>query len=182
VNDRRAAARYAEALLRVAAEGRAVEAVRRELADLVALVQAAPVLKDLLQRPDLPAARKSQALLAALGGRLSETVLAMLEVLLRHGRGGELMEVADSYYELADEAEGLVRAEARTVIPLTGEERSRLLAALSHIAGRRVALTERLDPAVLAGVSVQIGDRLIDGSAAGRLARMRKELVGERGR
>jgi len=182
VKDRRAAARYAEALLRVAEENRAVEAIRRDLADLVALVQATPALRDLIQRPDMPAAQKSRALSAALGGRFSETVIAMLEVLLRHGRGGELTEVADSYHELADEAAGLVRAEARSVVPLTREERSRLLAVLTRITGRRVALEERIDRAVLAGVSVQVGDWLIDGSAAGRLARMRQELVGERGR
>lgn len=177
MKDRRAAARYAEALLRVAEERRAVEAVRGELDELVALVQATPPLQQLLERPDLPAERKYDALSAALGGAFSETVLSMLRVLLHHGRGGEVLEVEESYDALADEAQGIVRAEARSVLPLTREERTRLLAVLAKLTGKQVALTERIDPGVLAGMSVQVGDRLIDGSASGRLARMREELV-----
>ena len=181
MRDRRAAARYAEALLGVAEQRRAVEAVRQQLDDLVALAQASPVLQDLLARPDLPAEEKLEALSAALGGRFSEAVLNLLEVLLRHGRGEDLAAVEETYDALADEAQGIVRAEARSLLPLTREERARLIAALSRMTGKRVVLEERLDPAVLAGVSVQVGDRLVDGSAAGRLARMREELIGSRG-
>ena len=178
MKDRRAAARYAEALLRVAEECRAVDAVRGEMDDLVALVQATPPLQRLLERPDMPAERKFDALSAALGSFFSDAVIAMLRVLLHHGRGGELLEVEESYDKLADEAQGIVRAEARSVLPLNREERARLLAVLTRLSGKQVALTERIDPEVLAGVSVQVGDRLIDGSASGRLARMREELIG----
>jgi F-type H+-transporting ATPase subunit delta len=165
----------------VAQESRIVDSVRRELDDLVALVQATPPLQRLLERPDLPAERKFAALSAALSGAFSETVLAMLRVLLQHGRGGEIPELAQSYDALADEAQDIVRAEARSVLPLTREERARLLATLTRLTGKHVLLTERIDPGVLAGVSVQVGDRLIDGSASGRLARMREELIGQRG-
>jgi len=181
VRDRRAAARYAEALLGVAEGRRAVDAIRQELDDLVALAEANPELQQLLARPDLPAERKLEALSAALGGRFSETLLAMLDVLLRHGRGEDLGAVEETYDALADEAQGIVRAEARSVLPLTREERARLVAALSRLMGKQVVMVERIDPAVLAGVSVQVGDRLVDGSAAGRLARMREQLIGSRG-
>ncbi len=53
-----------------------------------------------------------------------------------------------------------------------------MTAALVRLTGKQVVLKETLDPAVLAGVAVQVGDYLIDGSAAGRLARMREELLG----
>lgn len=82
---------------------------------------------------------------------------------------------------MADDAAGVVKAEASTVVPLTPVQRSRLTGALSRITGRRVVLAERVEPEVLAGVRVQVGDRLIDGSAAGRLERMREELVAVEG-
>lgn len=181
MNDHRAAARYAEALLDVAQESRIVDSVRRELDDLVALVHDTPALARLLERPDLPAEEKFAALSAALGDAFSGAVLSMLRVLLQHGRGGEIPAVAQSYHVLADEAQGIVRAEARSVLPLTRQERARLLATLTRLTGRKVLLEERIDPGVLAGVSVQVGDRLIDGSASGRLARMREQLLGQRG-
>jgi len=178
--DRRAAARYAEALLDVTSSARTVDAMRGELDALVALVAAAPDLQDLLARPDMPFEQKYATVSKVLQGQFSEAVFSLIEVLLHHGRGGELPAVEAVYDELADEAQGLVRAEARSVVPLTPEQRNRLIAVLARRTGRRVVLKERIDPSVLAGVSVQVGGRLIDGSAAGRLARMREELLTDR--
>jgi F-type H+-transporting ATPase subunit delta len=181
VTDRRAAARYAEALLGVASEQQAIESVRQEVEALVALVEATPVLGDLLARPDLDAEQKERMISTALGGRFSEAVVSMLLVLLHHQRGEDLPAVRDVYGEMADEAEGLVRAEARAAVPLTGEEQQRLAAALARLTGKRVLLEVQVDPSVLAGVTVEVGGRLIDGSAAGRLARMREELLPQSG-
>jgi F-type H+-transporting ATPase subunit delta len=181
VTDRRAAARYAEALLGVAAEQQAIGPVRQELAALVALVEATPALRDLLARPDVDPEQKERAITVALGDRFSEAVVSMLLVLLRHQRGEDLPAVGEMYEELADEAEGLVRAEARAAVPLTEEEQRRLASALARLIGKRVILETRLDPSVLAGVVVEVGGRLIDGSAAGRLARMREELLARAG-
>ncbi len=180
MSDRRAAARYAEALLNVATSRRTVEEVRRELDALVALVQSTPLLQTLLARPDLPEEEKWEMLSRALGDQFSEAMLSLLRVLLDHRRGEDLSAVRDSYHELADAAAGIVRAEAASVVPLTQEQRRRLLAALAKLTGKNVILHERIDPAVLAGVSVQVGSRLIDGSAAGRLSRLREALLEHR--
>jgi F-type H+-transporting ATPase subunit delta len=182
VSDRRAAARYAEALLGVAQEQRAVEPIRQELEELVALVEAAPALRDLIVRPDVPPEQKEQAITVALGDRFSHAIVSTLLVLLHHQRGEDLPAVNDVYDELADEAEGIVRAEARAAIPLTEAQQKRLAAALARNTGKRVVLVTRVDPSVLAGVVVQLGDRMIDGSAAGRLERIREELLPRPGR
>ena len=180
MSDRRAASRYAEALLGAAQDGRAVEQVRADLDSLVQLVNETPLLRALIERPDLEAEQKFQALQASLGGQLSQITMSLLRVLFEHGRGPDLEAVRDSYHDLADEAEGIVRADARSVVPLSAEQRRRLVFALEKMTGRRIALTERIDPSVLAGASVQVGDQLIDGSAAGRFARLREELLGTR--
>jgi len=180
-----AAARYAEGLFGIArAEGR-LEAVRRELNDLVELHRSSPQLRLLLARPDVDADRKMAALRAGLGGELTQTLMGLVNSLVRHGRGGHLPAVAEEFGRLADAAGGVIRGEVRTAVPLTDEQRARLTAALvARAFGRRptVLLTERLDAAVLAGAVVQLGDRLLDGSAAGRLARMREALIRGSGR
>jgi F-type H+-transporting ATPase subunit delta len=177
----RVAARYAEALFGLAQERRAVAALRRELADMAELVRGSQELRSLLERPDVSADRKAAALDAALGGRFSRELLGLLEVLVNHQRGEAVQAVSQAFDALADRAEGVVVAEAETVVPLTGQQRQRLVAALARLTGQRVRLEERVDPSVLAGVRLRVGDRLIDGSAAGRLARMREELMGARG-
>jgi len=70
----------------------------------------------------------------------------------------------------------------RVAVPLTGEQRARLTAALGRLTGGKVALEERVDPGVLAGASVQVRDRLIDGTAAGRLEQLRQALMRTEGR
>lgn len=177
----RVAARYAEALFELARERHAVDGIRRELEQFAELLEGSPELRGLLERADLPTERKVEALGSALGGAFSDSVAALLAALVRHRRGDLAAQVLDAYGEFADRAAGVVRAEVCTVVPLRNDQRERLLAVLERIAGGEVRLAERVDPAVLAGVRLQVGDRLVDGSAAGRLARLREALLEERG-
>jgi len=177
----RIAERYAEALFDLARERDAVAGIRSELSDLSAAVEASPELQRFLTRPDLPLDRKLVALEAAFGDRFSRDIVSLLGVIVTHGRGDAVTAVADAYGQLADRAAGIVRAEAATVVPLTAQQRTRLLAALERIAGSPVKLEERIDPSVIAGLRLRVGDDLLDGSAAGRLARLRDELVNQRG-
>jgi len=177
----RVAARYAEAFFGVAQEIGLAGQLRGELDALAELVARTPALEQLLVRADLAPEQKIQALQAALGEEFSEPVMRLMGVLLEHARGEAVKEVAEAFSELADRAAGVVRAEACTVVPLSEQQRGRLVAVLERMTRQRVKLTERLDPSVLAGIRLQVGDRLIDGSAAGRLAAMREELIKERG-
>ncbi len=181
MTQRAVSSRYAEGLLR-AAEPAEVEALRRELDELADLVESVPDLRALLERPDLEADQKMAALEAALGGQVRRPILGLLNALVRHHRGSHLAAVAEAFDELADEAAGVARATVRTAAPLTEEQTARLRAALSRLAGREVVLEVEISPEVLAGVSVQIGDRLIDGTAAGRLAELRQTLMRTEGR
>ena len=177
----RVAGRYGEALFQLATARDAVEEVRRELADLVALVEAIPALAELLVRPDLEAEQKLAALRAALGEEAPEAIVALLGTLLRHRRGDQLGGIAAVYGALADEAAGVIRAEVTTVVPLTAEHRARLVSVLSRMTGRRAELEERIDEGIVAGAQIRLGDRLIDGSAAGRIERMRAHLMRAQG-
>ena len=177
----RVAERYAEALFELARARDAVPHISRDLADLAATVESSPELQRLLERPDLPSERKIAALQSALGDAFSEAIVALLAVLVKHERGDAVHQVAAAYDELAERAAGIVRAEAATVVALTDEQKSRITRVLERITGQHVKLEERVDPAVLAGVRLRIGDSLIDGSAAGRLARLREELLDRRG-
>jgi F-type H+-transporting ATPase subunit delta len=177
----RVAARYAEALFGLARDKDSVAEIRQELAELVSLLDASEELRHLLERADLAAEEKVSALEGALGSAFSDMVLSLLAALVRHNRGDGVAQVLNAYGEFADEAAGVVRAEVCTVMPLNGGQRKRLVAALERITKQHVSLAERIEPSVLAGVRLQVGDRFIDGSAAGRLARLREELVEERG-
>ena len=177
----RIATRYAEALFDLARERDALDATRDELDAFVQVASQSPALAEMLKRPDLPAEQKLAAFRAAFGDQFSRTITALVATLVNHNRGAVLPEVAAAYEELADDAAGTVRAEAVTAVPLDNDQQGRIVAALERRTGKRVRLEARVDPRVLAGVRLHVGDSLIDGSAAGRLSALREELMYQRG-
>lgn len=175
------AKRYAEGLFQSAADRSEVEALRRELEELAQVAASTPALRSLLERPDLGAEQKMAALEAALGREVRPKLMGLLSALVRHGRGDHLEPVAQAFTQLAEEAAGVVHATVRAAVPLTPEQKRRLAAALERLTGGRVVLEERVEPEVLAGASVEVGERLIDGTAAGRLAQLRQVLLAMEG-
>ncbi len=78
---------------------------------------------------------------------------------------------------MADAYQGVEHAEVTTAIPLDEEDRQRLSERLAELTGTRIVLSTRVDPNVIGGFVVRIGDRLIDGSTKSKLDSLRKSLV-----
>jgi F-type H+-transporting ATPase subunit delta len=93
------------------------------------------------------------------------------------GRVGIVNDLVDEYEQLADSASGRLRATAVTAVALSEQERSRLSTQLSRRFGREVRLEVRVDPDIIGGLVLEVGDHLIDASVAGRLRQLRRTLV-----
>ena len=87
-------------------------------------------------------------------------------------------DIADEYSALVDQAAGRVRAAATAAVELTEREKESLARNLADRLAREVMLETRVDPAILGGLVVRIGDRVIDASVATRLQRLRRRLDG----
>lgn len=175
-----AAARpYARALWELARERGAVEAVARDLAAAVALVEGQPQLQDVFARPWVAAAAKRQVALEV-AARLGLSPLArdFLGLVARQGRADQLPAIARTFRELGDAEAGRIRARVRTAVPLTGDERLDLQRRLARALGaREVVLEETVDPALLGGFVAEVGSYVVDGSLDGQLARLRDRLA-----
>ncbi len=176
--DRTLAKRYAQALLDVAVRANKVRVIETQVLAVAGIYRDMKDLRDFLAHPKVRLVEKEKTLRSVFESRIEREMLEFLLVLLRKRRMEFLPEVASVYDQLADEFEGLVRVDVATFAPLSPEERKRLLEALSRLTGgRQVALTEREDKALLGGISVRIGDVLVDGSVSGRLKRLKEELA-----
>ena len=91
-----------------------------------------------------------------------------------------LPSVADRFQEMMDAHNGVARAEAVSAVPLTDEQRGKVADALADFSGDDVRLTNRVDPEILGGMVIRIGDKVLDGSARTRLQNMRRELAQRR--
>jgi F-type H+-transporting ATPase subunit delta len=98
-------------------------------------------------------------------------------LMIRRGRPGAIPAMRRHFEELVLRQRGIVRAEVRTALPLDERDRAEVERNLEHLAGRQVEFTEVVDPSLIGGIAVRIGDRLYDASVRGRLERLRARLT-----
>ena len=171
-----AARRYAEAAFEVATRDDTLERWRADL-DLAASLAGDRRSLDVLANPAIPIERRATALDELLGDRVSGRAANLVRLLLRRGRIEDLPRVAAEYRRLDDKRQGITHATATSASELTQDEIQELTARLERSTGGRIALDVEVDPSLLGGLVVRVGDRLIDGSVRGRLERLRNQLI-----
>lgn len=171
-----AARRYARAVFELAREQRAVDAWQRRLGAVWALVDV-PELRTVLDNRAIAGADRAALLRDAAGGTLDDDALHLAELLLENGRLDRVGEVYAEFERLVDEAEGRVRATAITAVELSETERRDLERELAGRFGGSVRLATEVDPDILGGLVVRVGDHLVDASVRTRLQQLRRRLA-----
>lgn len=170
-----AAKRYAQAAFELAVEGDSLQQWDAALGQIAEFMSDADVRR-VLENTRVAAAAKQQLIEAALGD-LPPLPLNLARLLVRKGRTALAGDIALEFRRLREEREGIARVLARTAVPLSEPEREALERRLEEQTGRRVILETEVDPDLLGGIVVQIGDRLVDGSTRARLEALRESLV-----
>jgi F-type H+-transporting ATPase subunit delta len=101
----------------------------------------------------------------------------LAKLLIESDRVRDVGAIADEFQRLADEAAGRVRATVTTAVELSSKDRDRVAEELSKRLGREIHLDVLVDPAILGGLKLQYGDRLVDASVATRLQQLRRRLA-----
>jgi F-type H+-transporting ATPase subunit delta len=135
-------------------------------------------LRGMLVDRSVPAERKVELLRTLLAGKVRPVSLRLITQVVTQPRGRSLEEGLEEYATLAAERRRRILGTVRAPIALSEQQRSRLRTALRRIYGREVQLNVVVDPDVVGGMSVQIGDEVIDGTVVGRLAEARRRLAG----
>ena len=176
------ARRYARALLDVANQKGQAEAVRAELAEMVAVIGAHDDLKALLANPAVSAERKRK-LVAAVAARAkaSDLLTRLLTLMGERDRLELLPMVATAYTKMWNAHRGVVAAEAVSATPLDEAQTSAVVAALAAATGHEVDLQARADPRLLGGMLVKMEGRTYDGSVRAHLIALRRTLAGAEG-
>jgi F-type H+-transporting ATPase subunit delta len=113
----------------------------------------------------------------ALDDRVGKQLVAIAELLLSRGRIDLLSRVADEYQRLLDRHREISPAVVTSAAPLTDDEIATIHARAEDMAGTTVRLTTDVDPGLLGGLTIQVGDRFLDASIRGRLERLRRDLL-----
>lgn len=175
--DAGSARRYARALLDVALAQADPAELREDLRRGVALMQSEGGLLAALTHPGVPAERRRAIARAVFAGRCSTLMARLIEMLAERGRVALLPEIEVAFGEAWNAHRGVAAAEATTAVALDPAQVSALGAALGTVSGQKVELRHRVDPAVMGGVMVKMGERTYDGTVRGRLLGLRRRLL-----
>jgi F-type H+-transporting ATPase subunit delta len=171
------ARRYTAALYALAQERGQAPAVAADLDAFVGALKSDPTLTDFFASPVIERELKTRIVRDALSGRSTELTVQFLILLVRKRRELLLEIVARQMHELLDEAAGREQAEVASPLPLSPPQLAELARRLSRIYGRTIVPDEKVEPELLGGLIVQVGDRYVDASVAGKLEELRRHLL-----
>lgn len=169
---------YARALLNAAEKTGAAEAVSGELDSVLRdVLEKIPNLEATLTSPRVPFADKERILDKAFGGKMSPTLLNFLKVLARRNRFECLRAVRRALRKLLNELRHRVEVEVRSAVALEPETLGRVAGRLKEVLGREVDVEAKVDPNLIGGLVVRVGDTVYDGSVANHLVRLREQTI-----
>ncbi len=169
---------YADALLKAAETQGQPEATIDELGEIVAdVIVGHPRFGAILASSSLGSADKDRMLVNVFGGRAAPTVVNFLRVLNRHGRLGLLATIVHHARAALDRKQGRRPVTVRSAVPLDDAQKAALEGRLASLIGAVPQLILEVDPSLIAGLVVQVGDDVYDASVRTRLQRLRDRLI-----
>jgi F-type H+-transporting ATPase subunit delta len=171
------AKRYALALFQIAKEQQLLGVVEEELRVVREVMHYNKELSAVLKSSKLSLEKKKDVIRASFG-TVSAYVLNTLLILIDRHREDEIVEVANQFFELANEEMGIADAEVYSTRELTDAERDAISATFAAKVGKKSLRIENIvDSELLGGVKLRIGNRIYDGSLRGKLDRLERKLL-----
>ncbi|MBM9619331.1 F0F1 ATP synthase subunit delta [Streptomyces zhihengii] len=152
--------------------------VEDELFRFGRILATSPELRSALTDRAATAAAKGELLGSLLGGKAEKVTERLIVGLVTHPRGRSLEAGLDSLSKLAAERRDRMVAVVTSAVPLTEAQKQRLGAGLARIYGREMHLNLEVDPEVLGGISVRVGDELINGTVQERIDEAKRRIAG----
>lgn len=171
-----AASLYGQSLYDLAAEEHLEDEITRQMAGVLQIFRENPEYITLLSEPSIPRKERLDLIDKAFGGELQPYLVNFLKVLVDKGMLREFAGCERRVRSLYNRDHGFTEATVTSAVALTQEQRTALLGQLTRRSGGQVVLTERVDPAVMGGLRVEMGGELLDGTVRGHLDEIRRRV------
>ncbi len=168
------AKRYAQAVFEIARDSQELDAWQSDLRRIAALA-AIPDIASAMENPKFDMEKKTGLLDSQLRG-LRQAAMNLTRILTSRGKFTLITAIFEEYQNLLDDYHGIEKAEITTAVQIDENERRKIAEYLGRITGKRVVLTEKVDPSIIGGVIARVGGKIIDGSTRNQLNAMKNEL------
>ena len=181
MRDSTIARNYAETLLELARRANDLEGWGKMIMDVADALEADASLRLFLETPRVSAEAQNELLGKAFQDRMPRLFVRFLQTLVKNRRQALIPDIAEEYRTLLDDVQGRVHAQVTVARESGDAERALIAKELSRVLGKEVIPHLTVNPAILGGLVVRVGDEVMDGSVRRRLAKLRNTLVyGER--
>ena len=171
----RAAIRYAKAILETAVASGNAAKVNNDMLSVVTAVNGSAELGEFLSSPIITSDVKMNALKEVFAGVQSETN-SLFRLLQENKRFEILANIASQFNLLFDEMNGVEKAIVTTAFPMTADLQNQVLAKIATISDKKITIENIVDPAIIGGFVLRIGDKQYNASVANRLQELRREF------
>lgn len=171
----RAAVRYAKAILDIATSKSTALEVNNDMALIAKTIQDNAELATFIANPTLKSEVKNSALLEVFK-QTGAVTKSLFQLLLANKRFGILQNIATQYNKLYDEANGIELATVTTAVAITPELEAKVLAKIAEFTTKKVSIKNNVDPSIIGGFVLRIGDKQYNASVASRLQVLKREL------
>jgi len=177
LNNKIIAKRYAQALIQIAEENNALELYEKELKEVISVINDNPDLYSAWNSKRVISEKKKEIISEAFRKKVCNNILHFLFLLIDKRRETYLFSILKEYGNMSDTVRNIINADVRTAVQLTDKDFHKLKAKLSAMTGKNVRLRVHIDPTLIGGLVVKIGDQVIDGSVIKRLAILKKRII-----
>jgi len=167
---------YAEAAFRVAVEGKAL-ARWSDMLQLATAIARDPLMQSTLANPKVTLAQKKTLFFAVAGDGFDEAAKSLVALLLENGRAVLLPSVAELFEKLKNDEERVLIAHITSAQALSESQRAEIVGSLERQYGKKIEADVSVDPALLGGARVQVGDQVIHASVRDALAQLATALT-----
>lgn len=172
----RPALRYAKAILNLAKDSKAETEVNNDMQLIAATISENNDLEVMLNSPVIKAADKKQVLNALFSGKVNNISLGLFNLLEENKRMSMLEAIAKQYSIIYDYAKSMQVATVTTAVPLTKELEKKVLDKIVELTGNQASIENTVNPNVLGGFILRVGDVQYDASISNHLNELRKEF------
>ena len=171
----RAAIRYAKAILETAVSTGKANQVNDDMKSIIAAVNSSPDLKDFLASPIITSEVKMNVL-SEVFGSVQEDTKSLFRLLQENKRFQILEAIATQFNAQFDEMNGVEVAKVTTAFPITADLEAKILAKATSISTKKITIQNTVDPSIIGGFILRIGDKQYNASVSNRLQELKREF------
>lgn len=176
MNESKISVRYSRALFQSAADKKILDKVNNDMIFISELCKS-PEVKDFLQSPVIPPSKKTKVLHSLCEKNVEKITLSLIDLVVKNGREIYLPAIARVFMDETIKYKGITRSVLTTASPVDPEISKKIISLVSGVFKTEVQLEEMVDPDIIGGFILRVGDSYIDASVKNKLGRIKKELL-----